>query len=216
MHNVFDFLLHLDRYLAGFAQAHGLWVYALLFLIIFAETGLVVTPFLPGDTLIFVAGALAGAGHLSWPVTGVVFAIAAILGNISNYEIGRAIGPRVFRTRSRLLNRRHLDQAHAFFLRHGGKTVVIARFLPFIRTFVPFVAGIGRMPRWKYFLYTLVGAVLWVAVIFSVGFFFGNIKFVSEHLTLIILAAVVVSAVPAIVAALHKRRKETTQAVTND
>lgn len=216
MHSVFDFLLHLDRYLAGFAQAHGLWVYALLFVIIFAETGLVVTPFLPGDTLIFVAGALAGAGHLSWPVTAVVFAIAAILGNVSNYEIGRAIGPRVFRSQSRWLNRRHLDQAHAFFLRHGGKTVVIARFLPFIRTFVPFVAGIGRMPRWKYFLYTLVGAVLWVAVVFSIGFFFGNIKFVSKHLTLIVLAAVVVSAVPAIVAAFHKRRKETAQAATND
>ncbi|MGH8225465.1 MAG: VTT domain-containing protein [Gammaproteobacteria bacterium] len=216
MQHVLDFLLHLDRYLAGFAQAYGLWVYALLFLIIFAETGFVVTPFLPGDTLIFVAGALAGAGHLSWPVTVVVFAIAAILGNLVNYEIGRAIGPRVFRTQSRLLNRRHLDQAHAFFVRHGGKTVIIARFLPIIRTFVPFVAGIGQMPRWKYLAYTGTGAVLWVAILFAVGFFFGNIKFVREHLTLIILAAVILTIIPAIVLALRKRWAQPTHPAAND
>lgn len=216
MQQIFDFLLHLDQYLAGFAETYGLWVYALLFVIIFAETGLVVTPFLPGDTLIFVAGALAGAGHLDWPITVVIFFVAAVLGNVSNYEIGRAIGPRVFRTQSRWLNHRHLDQAHDFFLAHGGKTVVIARFLPIIRTFVPFVAGVGHMPRWKYFLYTFVGAGLWVAILFAVGYFFGNIAFVREHLTLIVLAAVVVSVIPAVVMALRRHFKQPAQASTHD
>lgn len=216
MQHVLDFLLHLDRYLAGFAHTYGLWVYALLFVIIFAETGCVVTFFLPGDTLIFVAGALAGAGHLSWAVTVTVFAVAVVFGNVLNYETGRAIGPRVFRTRSRLLNRRHLDEAHKFFLHHGGKTIVIALFLPIIRTFVPFVAGVAQMPRWKYLAYTVVGAVVWVAIVFSVGFFFGNIKFVSEHLTLIILAAVIASVIPATIIALRKRWKRPAHSAAND
>ncbi|MGH8162291.1 MAG: VTT domain-containing protein [Gammaproteobacteria bacterium] len=216
MQHVFDFLLHLDRYLAGFAEAYGLWVYALMFVIIFAETGLVVTPFLPGDTLIFVAGALAGAGHLDWAITLVIFFVAAVLGNISNYEIGRAIGPRVFHTKSRWLNSRHLDHAHEFFLAHGGITVIIARFLPIVRTFVPFVAGVGHMPRWQYFLYTIAGAGLWVGILFVVGYFFGNITFVREHLTLIILAAVVVSVIPAIVMALRRYFKQPARAATHD
>lgn len=205
MQHILDFLLHLDRYLAAFTQHYGLWVYALLFIIIFAETGLVVTPFLPGDTLLFVAGALAGSGHLYWPASVVAFLAGAILGNLSNYEIGRALGPRVFKSRSRLLNRRYLEEAHAFFERHGGKTIVIARFLPIIRTFAPFVAGIGQMPRWLYLAYTATGAALWVGSLFIVGVFFGNIPFVRNHLTLIVLAAVVVSLVPALIMALRKR-----------
>lgn len=216
MQHVLDFLLHFDQYLAGFAEAYGLWVYGLLFLIIFAETGFVVTPFLPGDTLIFVAGALSGSGHLEWLATVAVLFAAALLGNTVNYEIGRAIGPRVFRSNSRWLNRKHLDQAHAFFLAHGGKTVVIARFLPIIRTFVPFVAGVGLMPRWKYFSYTVLGAALWVGLLFAAGYFFGNIEFVSEHLLLIVLAAVIISLIPAAVLALRNYYKQAPEAAPHD
>ncbi|MDN5865586.1 MAG: VTT domain-containing protein [Gammaproteobacteria bacterium] len=216
MQDVLDFLLHLDQYLAGFAEAYGLWVYGLLFLIIFAETGFVVTPFLPGDTLIFVAGALSGSGHLDWFATTSVIFVAAILGNTVNYEIGRAIGPRVFRSRWRWLNRKHLDEAHRFFLAHGGKTVVIARFLPIIRTFVPFVAGVGQMPRWQYFSYTVLGAFLWVAILFAAGYYFGNIAFVRNHLTLIVLAAVIVSLIPAVGMALRNYFKRKPEVSTND
>lgn len=209
MQNVFDFLLHLDRYLAAFTQHYGLWVYALLFIIIFAETGLVVTPFLPGDSLIFVTGALAGTGHIAWPAAVCVFLAGAILGNLSNYEIGRALGPRVFTTRSRWLNRRHLEEAHTFFTRHGGITIIVARFLPIIRTFVPFVAGIGQMTRWLYTGYTVLGAGLWVGVMFVAGMFFGNIPFVRHNLTIIVLAAVVVSLVPAVVIGVRKQLRNT-------
>lgn len=216
MQHVLDFLLHFDQYLAGFAENYGLWVYGLLFLIIFAETGLVVTPFLPGDTLIFVAGALAGSGHLDWFATIVVIFVAASLGNMTNYEIGRALGPRVFRSNSRWLNRKHLDHAHQFFVTHGGKTVVIARFLPIIRTFVPFVAGVGRMPRWRYYSYTVFGAFLWAVSLFVVGYYFGNIKFVREHLTLIVLAAVVVSLIPAVIMALRNYFKQPASRSANE
>ena len=205
MQHILDFLLHLDRYLAAFTQHYGLWVYALLFIIIFAETGFVITPFLPGDTLLFVAGALAGSGHLSWPAAVTVFLAGAVLGNLANYEIGRALGTRVFTSRSRWLNQRYLEQAHAFFERHGGITVAIARFLPIIRTFVPFVAGIGQMPRWQYIAYTVGGAILWVGSLFIVGVLFGNIPFVRNNLTLIVLAAVAGSLVPALVLVLRKR-----------
>lgn len=208
MQHIFDFLLHLDRYLSAFTQHYGLWVYALLFIIIFAETGLVVTPFLPGDSLIFVTGALAGSGHINWPSAVIVFVAGAILGNLSNYEIGRALGPRVFTSQSRWLNRRHLEEAHAFFTRHGGITIVVARFLPIIRTFVPFVAGIGQMQRPLYALYTVAGAALWVISVFVVGAFFGNIPFVRDNLTLIVLAAVVLSLVPAAVIALRRRIRQ--------
>lgn len=207
MHQIIDLILHFDRYLAAFAQEYGPWIYGLLFVIIFAETGLVVTPFLPGDTLIFVAGALAVQGHLSSPISITVFIFGAILGNISNYEIGRAIGHRVFTTKSRWLNKRHLEQTHAFFEHHGGKTVIIARFLPIIRTFAPFVAGIGEMPRWLFWLYTLAGALLWVGILFALGAFFGNITIVRNNLTLIVLGAIIISLMPALGMALHERKK---------
>jgi membrane-associated protein len=216
MQHVLDFLLHLDQYLAAFAEHYGMWVYGLLFLIIFAETGFVVTPFLPGDTLIFVAGALAGSGHLDWPSTLAVIFVAAVLGNTANYEIGRALGPRVFRGTSRWLNRKHLEHAHRFFVTHGGKTVVIARFLPIIRTFVPFVAGVGQMPRWQYYGYTVLGAFLWTVSLFVVGYYFGNIEFVREHLTLIVLAAVVVSVIPAVVMALRNYFKQPARSSANE
>lgn len=205
MHLIFDFLLHSDRYLAAFAEAHGPAVYGLLFALVFAETGLVVTPFLPGDTLIFISGALAGTGHLDWPMAVLALFVGAILGNLSNHEIGRLVGPRVFRSQSRWLNRRHLDDAHAFFVAHGGKAIVIARFLPIIRTYVPFIAGVGGMSRWQHFIYTVFGAALWVGVLFAIGYFFGNIAFVKDHLTVIVLAAVVVSLAPVVVMALRRR-----------
>ncbi|HEX5313353.1 MAG TPA: VTT domain-containing protein [Gammaproteobacteria bacterium] len=207
MEHVFNFLLHMDRYLAAFTQEHGLWVYALLFIVVFAETGLVVTPFLPGDTLLFIAGALAGSGLISAPATAAIFTIAAILGNLSNYAIGRAIGPRVFKTRSRWLNRRHLEEGHAFFERHGGKTIVLARFLPIIRTFAPFIAGVSAMSWLPFFAYTLAGAIAWVAIVFTGGMFFGNLPFVRDHLTLVILGLVIVSLIPAVIFDLRRRRK---------
>lgn len=204
---LFDFLLHLDRHLAGFSAAHGPWVYGLLFVIIFSETGLVVTPFLPGDTLLFIAGALAGAGVLSGPVTAVVLFTAAVLGNLSNYFIGRAIGPRVFTRKSRWLNRRHLDETHAFFERHGGKTIVLARFLPIIRTFAPFVAGVGAMGRVRFLAYTVIGAAGWVGLVFTGGIFFGNLAFVRDRLTLVMLGIVVISLIPAGLLELRRRRQ---------
>jgi len=205
MNAIFDFILHMDRYLGHFTAEHGAWVYALLFVVVFAETGLVVTPFLPGDTLLFIAGALAGSGLLSAPAAGITLAAAAIAGNLSNYLIGRAIGPRVFTERSRLLNRRYLEQTHAFFERHGGKTIVLARFLPIIRTFAPFVAGVGAMSWPRFFAYTLLGACAWVALVFTGGIFFGNLSFVRNNLTLVILGIVVVSLIPAFVAGLRAR-----------
>ncbi len=207
MHWVFDFLLHLDRHLATFATTHGAWVYALLFVIIFAETGLVVTPFLPGDTLLFIAGALTGAQLLSGPATAIVLFAAAILGNVSNYLIGRAIGPRVFTRQSRWLNRRYLEETHAFFERHGGKTIVVARFLPIIRTFAPFVAGVGTMSLPRFVAYTTLGAAGWVGLIFTGGIFFGNLAFVRNHLTVVILGIVVISLIPAAILELRRRIK---------
>ena len=203
MHAIFDFILHMVRYLGQFTAAHGAWVYALLFIVIFAETGLVVTPFLPGDTLLFVAGALSGSGLLSAPAAGVTLAAAAALGNLSNYLIGRLIGPRVFSRKSRWLNQRHLVQTHEFFERHGGKTIVLARFLPIIRTFAPFVAGIGAMSPARFVAYTLVGACAWVALVFAGGIFFGTLPFVRNHLTLVIFGIVVVSLVPALIAGIR-------------
>jgi len=209
MHAIFDFILHMDRYLGQFTTEHGAWVYALLFVVVFAETGLVVTPFLPGDTLLFIAGALSGSGLISGPAAGITLAAAAILGNLSNYFIGRLVGPRVFATRSRLLNRRHLEQTHAFFERHGGKTIVLARFLPIIRTFAPFVAGVGAMTWPRFLAYTVVGACAWVALVFTGGIFFGNLAVVRNNLTLVILGIVIVSLIPAMVAGLRARRGRT-------
>ncbi len=206
MSTILDFLLHLDTHLASFTAAHGPWVYALLFIVIFAETGLVVTPFLPGDTLLFLAGALTGSGLLSGPWTATVLAVAAVLGNLSNYAIGRAIGPRVFSLDNRWLNRRHLQQTHAFFERHGGKTIILARFLPIIRTFAPFVAGVAAMPTASFTIYTVVGATAWVGLVFTGGIFFGNLAFVRDHLTEVILGIVILSLIPAGIAGFIHRR----------
>ena len=192
MHLV-DFILHVDQDLGAFVAQYGAWVYALLFLIVFVETGVVVMPFLPGDSLLFVAGALAGAGLMSWPLACVVLLAAAILGDQCNYSIGRHLGPRVFQWEdSRWFNRRAFDRAHAFYERYGGITVILARFMPFIRTFVPFVAGVADMNRARFSLFNVVGALIWVLGLVTAGYLFGNLPWVQANLSKIIWALILV------------------------
>ncbi len=188
-----DFILHVDKHLEAFVASYGMWVYALLFLIIFVETGLVVMPFLPGDSLLFIVGALCGAGLLEFLPVVVLLSVAAILGDQCNYSIGRWVGPRVFRWESsRWFNRRAFDQAHAFYERYGGITIVLARFMPFLRTFAPFVAGVAAMSRGKFTLYNVGGGLLWVLGVTSAGLLFGNLPFVREHLDKIIWGLILV------------------------
>ena len=192
MHMV-DFILHVDKYLGAFVAQYGAWVYALLFLIVFVETGVVVMPFLPGDSLLFVAGALAGAGLMSWPVACVVLLAAAILGDQCNYSIGHRLGPKVFQWEdSRWFNRRAFDRAHAFYERYGGITVILARFMPFIRTFVPFVAGVADMSRARFTLFNVVGGAIWVLGLVTAGYLFGNLPWVQANLSKIIWALILV------------------------
>lgn len=203
-----DLLLHLDRHLLWVLQHYGLWIYALLFLIVFVETGLVVAPFLPGDSLLFVAGALAAAGGLDVFAVGGLLIVAAILGDSLNYTIGKYLGPKVFqRPDGRFFKREHLDRTHAFYDRHGGKTVVIARFVPIVRTFAPFVAGIGRMPYPRFLAYNVGGAVLWVVSLVGAGYFFGNVPFIKNNLTAVILGIIVLSLVPVFVETWRHRRQ---------
>ncbi len=196
-----DLVVHLDRHLAEFVAVHGGWVYALLFVIVFIETGLVIWPFLPGDSLLFVTGALAAAGGMDiFLVMGVLIA-AALTGDNVNYFIGRWVGPRVFHyERSRWFNPAHLARAHAFYERHGGKTIILARFIPIVRTYVPFVAGIGSMPYARYIGFCVAGAVLWVVSLCGLGYFFGNIAWVKQHLTVVILGIVLLSISPGLYA----------------
>ena len=192
-----DLLVHLDRHLAVLLQQHGAWVYLLLFVIIFCETGLVVTPFLPGDSLLFIAGALAAGGGIDVHLLALLLVAAAVLGNTVNYSIGRFIGPRVFHWEgSRFFNRRALDRAHAFYEKHGGITIVITRFVPILRTFAPFVAGIGQMTYLNFTAYNLAGALAWVLSLLYAGYWFGNVPFVKENLTWVILGIVVLSLLP--------------------
>ncbi len=202
-----DFILHVDVHLANFVQNYGTWVYALLFAIIFVETGLVVMPFLPGDSLLFVVGALCAAGAMNLPLVMVLLLIAAILGDQVNYQIGRYFGPKVFKwEHSRFFNRHAFNQAHAFYERHGGITIILARFMPFIRTFAPFVAGVAEMTRSRFTFYNVVGAVLWVVGITLAGYLFGNIPLVKEHLDKIIWALIIVPGLIAIFGAWKTRR----------
>ena len=188
-----DFILHVDRYLEAFVAQYGAWVYALLFLIIFVETGVVVMPFLPGDSLLFIVGAMCGAGLMSLPLVMGLLLAAAILGDQTNYTIGRYFGPRVFQwENSRFFSRRGFDQAHAFYEKYGGITIILARFMPFVRTFVPFVAGVAEMTRSKFTLFNVVGAVIWVVGLLSVGYLFGNLPIVQQHLSKIIWALIIV------------------------
>jgi len=201
-----DVAVHLDVRLAQFVDQHGVWVYALLFGIVFCETGLVVTPFLPGDSLLFVAGAIAAAGEMNIAAVIATLIGAALCGDNCNYWIGRWIGPKVFHfERSRWFNPAHLARANAFYERHGGKTIILARFVPVVRTYVPFVAGVGAMPYLRYLAFCVLGAVAWVGSLCTVGYFFGNIPAVKNNLTVVILAIVLLSISPGIVAWLRSR-----------
>lgn len=208
-----DFILHVDKYLEAFVQSYGGWVYALLFLVIFVETGVVVMPFLPGDSLLFVVGAMCGVGLMSYPLSVGLLLAAAILGNQSNYAIGRAIGPRVFQWEdSRLFNKAAFDRTHAFYERYGGITIVAARFMPFVRTFAPFVAGVAQMSRARFALYDVLGGVLWVGGIITVGYFFGNIPWVKLHLDKIIWTMILVPGLLVMWGAWKARRQAAQQA----
>ena len=194
---LWDLLVHLDKHLASLLQQHGVWVYPILFLIVFCETGLVVTPFLPGDSLLFVSGMLWAAGGLNVHALAALLIAAAVLGNTINYWIGRYIGPKVFQWEdSRWFNRKALDRTHAFYERHGGKTIIITRFVPIIRTFAPFVAGVGGMTHSRFQLFNIAGGVLWVAGLLYTGFFFGNIGFIRNNLTLVIFGIIGLSLAP--------------------
>ena len=202
-----DFILHVDKYLETFVQSYGMWVYALLFVIVFVETGVVVMPFLPGDSLLFIVGALCGAGFMSFPLACAVLIAAAILGDQSNYLIGRFFGPKVFQWEdSRWFNRRAFDQAHAFYERYGGITIILARFMPFIRTFAPFVAGVADMGRAKFTGFNVAGALLWVLGICTAGYFFGNFAWVKANLDKIIWAMIFIPGLIAIFGAWHAGR----------
>ncbi|WP_374317677.1 VTT domain-containing protein [Aquabacterium sp.] len=212
VHFLLDFILHVDQHLASFIQNYGLWVYALLFLIIFVETGVVVMPFLPGDSLLFVVGAMCGVGLMHLPLTIGLLWAAAVLGNQSNYTIGRIIGPKVFQwEQSRLFNKKAFEQAHAFYERYGGITIIVARFMPFLRTFAPFVAGVAAMTRAKFTLYDVTGGGLWVAGVTLAGYFFGNIPFVKAHLNQIIWAMVLIPGALAAFGAWRAGRKAASQ-----
>jgi len=208
-----DFILHVDKHLQAFVAAYGTWVYVLLFVIVFVETGLVVMPFLPGDSLLFIVGALCGAGMMNFPLACAVLLAAAILGDQCNYAIGRYFGPKVFQwENSRFFNKRAFDQAHEFYERYGGVTIILARFMPFIRTFAPFVAGVASMSRPKFTAYNVSGALLWVLGIVTAGYLFGNLPFVREHLDKIIWALILVPGLIAIYGAWHAGRKSGTSA----
>ena len=203
-----DIVLHLDAHLLTLVRDYGAWVYAILFAIIFAETGFVVTPILPGDSLLFVAGAVAAGGALDPNALFACLALAAILGNSANYAVGRWLGRRFFtRHGSRWLNPKHLERAHGFYERHGGKAVVISRFLPIVRTYVPFVAGMGSMSPARYTAYNAAGGLAWVGSLVYAGYFFGNIPWIKANLTLLILAIIAVSLLPLAVAWLRSRKR---------
>ncbi|MBI4227146.1 MAG: DedA family protein [Candidatus Omnitrophica bacterium] len=208
MHSLFDLLLHVDTHLQALLQQYGAWTYALLFLIVFCETGLVVTPFLPGDSLLFAAGVFSASGALEvWPVAGVLVA-AAVLGDTVNYSVGSFLGPKVVAAaHGRLIRREHLERTHRFFERHGGKTIVLARFVPIVRTLAPFVAGLGRMTYGRFLLYNVAGGVVWVALFVGAGYLFHQAPLVRDHFSLVVLAIVVLSVLPAVLEWLRHRKK---------
>ena len=203
-----DFIMHVDRHLEAFVTNYGNWVYALLFLIIFVETGVVVMPFLPGDSMLFVVGALCGLGLMDYGLSVGLLLAAAVLGNQSNYTIGRYFGPRVFQwENSRLFNRNAFNQAHAFYEKYGGITIVAARFMPFLRTFAPFVAGVAAMTRSKFAFYDVTGGALWIVSIITAGYFFGSVPWVKAHLDKIIWAMILIPGVIVIAGAVRAKFK---------
>jgi membrane-associated protein len=201
-----EMILHLDRHLVMLANDCGVWTYFILFMIIFCETGLVVTPFLPGDSLLFAIGALSASGGLNITAICAVLIIAAIIGDTVNYHIGKYIGPKVFhRDDVRFLNKKHLIKTHEFYERHGGKTIIIARFLPIIRTFAPFVAGMGSMSYARFIAYNVIGGAMWVMLLVFAGYFFGNIPIVKQNFALVIMAIIVISILPGVIAYWNER-----------
>ena len=203
----FDVFLHLNKHLGVVIQDYGTWTYAILFAIIFCETGLVVTPFLPGDSLLFAAGALAHSGELNPMWLFVVLSAAAIAGDTVNYWIGAIVGPRAFSGNIRFLKKEHLDRTHAFYEKYGGKTIIIARFVPIVRTFAPFVAGIGAMNYARFIIYNIIGGLAWVALCIFSGYLFGKMEFVEKNFSLVIMAIVAISVMPMVVEYLRARRR---------
>ncbi|ACO74005.1 DedA family protein [Laribacter hongkongensis] len=204
---IIDFVLHIDQHLLELVAAYGPWIYLILFLIVFAETGLVVTPFLPGDSLLFVAGAIAAMGEMNVHLLVALLILAAVLGDAVNYAVGHFFGMKLFSNPdSRIFRRQYLDKTHDFYARHGGKTIILARFVPIVRTFAPFVAGVGRMTYRHFFSYNIVGALAWVLSFSYAGYFFGNLPVVKSNLSLLILAIIVVSVLPGIIEIWRSRR----------
>lgn len=198
--NFIDIFLHIDAHLNSVIQNYGLWTYLILFLVIFCETGLVVTPFLPGDSLLFAAGTFAAAGSLEVGWLFVLLSIAAVAGDTVNYWIGNFVGPKIFKKKNvRFLNKKYLDRTHQFYEKYGGKTIFIARFIPIIRTFAPFVAGIGKMTYWRFISYNVSGGVVWIAVCVFAGYYFGNLPIVKQNFSLVILAIIIISILPGVI-----------------
>lgn len=207
----FDFILHLDSHLTELIQAYGSLTYAILFAIIFAETGLVVMPFLPGDSLLFAAGALSALGSLHLPATIIILLAAAILGDSVNYWIGSLLGQKIVdNPKIAFINQEHIDKTEAFYKKHGGKTIILARFIPIIRTFAPFVAGVGKMHYETFIFYNIVGAVLWVTGFTMAGYFFGNLPAVKEHFTLVVFAIIGISVLPVVIEYIKQRNTPST------
>lgn len=201
-----DLFLHLDKHLAELISQYGTWTYAILFLVIFCETGLVIAPFLPGDSLLFATGALAATGALDPNIAFALMALASVLGDNTNYTIGRFIGPRAFSGNGRFLKRKYLDKTQHFYDKYGGRTIIVGRFLPIIRTFAPFVAGVAKMDRKKYVPFTIIGAMFWVGLFVYAGYFFGSLPFVKNNFSIVIVVIILISALPAILEVIKHRR----------
>jgi membrane-associated protein len=207
-----DFLLHLDRHLNNIIQNYGVWTYAILFLIIFCETGFVVTPFLPGDSLLFACGTFAAKGSLDVALLCFLLSIAAVAGDTVNYWIGAYIGPRAFQKEdSRFFKKQHLQRTHEFYEKYGGKTIILARFMPIVRTFAPFVAGIGKMSYRRFLSYNVIGGILWILSFIFLGYFFGNLPIVKRNFTLVIFAIIIISILPSVIEIIRAKRRTATK-----
>lgn len=211
LQTMFDFILHIDVHLAAMVATYGIWIYAILFLIVFCETGLVVTPFLPGDSLLFVAGTLAATGQMNPHTLVALLIVAAILGDAVNYSIGRLFGQRLFSNpQSRIFRQAYLERTHAFYERHGGKTIILARFVPIVRTFAPFVAGMGKMSYRHFALFNVTGGIVWVTAFVYAGYWFGNMPVVKQNLELLIFGIIFVSVLPGLIEYWRQRRRKNT------
>jgi len=211
MAHLIDLFVHLDTYLNVVIQQYGVWIYCILFVVVFLETGVVVTPFLPGDSLLFTAGALAARGDLAVGWLFMLLLLAAVLGDTVNYSIGHLVGPRAFHGQNRFFKREHLDRTHQFYVRHGGKTIVLARFIPIMRTFAPFVAGIGRMSYGRFVIYNVLGGLLWTVLFVFGGYYFGNQPVVQQNFSLVILAIIVLSLMPLVIELVQNYRRRVRQ-----